>query len=130
MPRRESSPIKIAILGGDRLTSRSLEVALRSVGYDAQFLNGSFTDEPAELLEEVRLIILAPRMSIERRKAFLSRVTGSPAIAGVPVLELVTASNASRNGRGELVGQVSWPCPTEELKHEIEAALLNGTNPQ
>ncbi len=125
MPQRQSGPIKIAILGGDLLVSRTLEVVLRGVGYDARFLNGSFTDEPAELHdEEVRLVIFAPRMNTERRKAFLSRVRGTPATAGVPVLELVTSSNTSQYGREDLVGLVLWPCPTEELTRRIEAVLL------
>jgi hypothetical protein len=128
VPHRKSGPIKIAILGGDLLVGWTLEVALQGVGYDARFLNGSLTDdEPTELLDEVRLVIFAPRMSTERRKVFLSRVRGTPATARVPVLELVTtASDASENEREELVGLVSWPCPTEELEREIEAALLNG----
>ena len=131
MHQGKSDPIKIAILGGDLLVGRTLEVALRGGGYDARFLNGSLTGEPTELLDEVRLVIFAPRMSTERRKVFLSRVRGTPATARVPVLELVTtASDASENGREELVGLVSWPCPTEELEREIEAALLNGVGPK
>ncbi len=131
MPQHDSGPIKIAILGGDLLVGRTLEVALQGVGYDARFLNGSFTGEPTELPEGLRLVIFAPRMSTERRKVFLSRVRGTPATARVPVLELVTtASDASENGHGELVGLVSWPCPTEELEREIEAALLNGVGPK
>jgi hypothetical protein len=131
VPHRKSGPIKIAILGGDLLVGRTLEVALQGVGYDARFLNGSFNGEPTELLDEVRLVIFAPRMTTERRKVFLSRVRGTPPTARVPVLELVTtASDASENGREELVGLVSWPCPTEELEREIEAALLNGGGPR
>jgi hypothetical protein len=132
MPQGDSGPAKIAILGGDALVSRTLEVALQDVGYDARYLNGSLTDdEPTELLDEVRLVIFAPRMSNGSRKAALSTVKGTPATARVPVLELVTtASDASENGHGELVGLVFWPCPTEELEREIEAALLNGANPK
>jgi hypothetical protein len=70
-------------------------------------------------------------MNAERRKVFLGRVKSSPSTAGLPVLELVTtASVASANGRGELVGPILWPCPTEELGREIEAALLNGVGPK
>jgi hypothetical protein len=132
VPRRKAAPIKIAILGGDLLVGRTLEVALEGVGFDARFLNGSLlTEDPTEPLdEELRLVIFAPRMSAKRRKAFLGHVRGTAATAGVPVLELVTASATSRNGREELVGLVAWPCPTEELEREIEAALLNGADPQ
>jgi hypothetical protein len=131
---RESGPIKIAILGGDLLIGRSLEAALSGVGYDAHFLNGSFlsgsslTDVPAERFDGVGLVIFAPRMSTERRKAFLSNLRGAPT-AEVLVLELVTASDdTSENGREELVRPVSWPCSTEELRRNIEAAMLDGTD--
>jgi hypothetical protein len=129
-PHGESGPIKIAIVGGDLLVGRSLEVALQSSGYDAHFLNGSLTDdEPTELLDEVGIVIFAPRMSTKRRRSFLSRVRGTLATVRVPVLELVTtASVASENGREELVGLVSWPCPIEDLEREIEAALLDGVD--
>src|SRR5215212_162256 len=127
MPQGDSGSIKIAILGGDVLVGRILEVALQGVGYDARFLNGSLTDdEPTELLDEVGIVIFAPRMSTKRRRSFLSRVRSTLATVRVPVLELVTtASVASQNGQEELVGLVPWPCPIEDLEREIEAALLD-----
>jgi hypothetical protein len=131
MSQRKSSSVKIAILGGDLLVGRSLAVTLRGLGYDACFLHGSLSGEPADLPEEVRLVIFAPRMSTGRRKFFLGRVRDTPARAGVPVLELVAASDASRNGRkDERVGVVSWPCATEALTRRIEAALLDRAGPE
>ena len=130
MPQGDSGPTKIAILGGDALVGRTLEVALQGVGYDARYLNGSFTGEPAELPDGLGLVIFAPRMSAERRKAFLSRMRGTPTTGGMPVLELVTASAASRNGRENPVHLVTWPCPTGELEREIEAVLLDGADPK
>jgi hypothetical protein len=131
-PQGESGPIKIAIVGGDPLVGRSLEVAFQSVGYDAHFLNGSLTDdEPTELLDEVGIVIFAPRMSTKRRRSFLSRVRSTLGTVRVPVLELITtASVASQNGQEELVGLVPWPCPIEDLEREIEAALLDGVDPK
>jgi DNA-binding response OmpR family regulator len=121
-PRGKSDPIKIAIVGGDLLVGRSLEVALQGVGYDARFLNGSFTGEPVELLEEeVRLVIFAPRMGTEHRKAFLSNMRNS-ATVGLPVLELATVLDEVR-AEQEGVGFVAWPCSIEELTRRIEAAL-------
>ncbi len=128
MPQLDSDPITIAILGGDALVGRTLEVALRGVGYDARYLNGSFTGEPAELPDGVGLVILAPRMSAEHREAFLGCAGGTPATAGVPVLELVTPSAASRNGREEPVRLVAWPCPVQGLEREIEKVLLEGVD--
>jgi hypothetical protein len=126
MSKRKSSPVKIAILGGDLLVGRSLTVTLRGLGYDACFHHGSLSSEPADLPEEVRLVIFGPRMSTGRRKIFLGRVRDNPGRAEVPVLELVAASEASRNGRKhERVGVVSWPCATEALGCRIEAALLD-----
>ena len=127
MPQREAAPIKIVILGGDVLVSRSLEVALQGAGYDACYLNGSFTGEPPTepLDEELRLVIFAPRMGAERRKAFLSNMRSSAATAGLPVLELATVLDEVR-AEQEGVGLVAWPCPTEELVRRIEAALLEG----
>jgi len=134
MPRRAPDPIEIAILGGDLLVSRSLERQLQSVGYAACFLNrslnGSFTNELDELLEQVRLVIFTPRMSTERRNAFLNAVRGTPETARMPVLELVTASDTSQDGREELVDLVLWPCHIGEFKRVIEAILLNGAGPQ
>jgi hypothetical protein len=134
--QRESGSIKIAILGGDLQVGRSLEAALRGVGYDARFLNSSIlsgsslTDEPAERFDGVGLVVFTPRMGTERRKALLSNLRGAPPTAAVLVLELITASEASENGREELVGLVSWPCSTEELGRRIEAAVLDGHGPK
>jgi DNA-binding response OmpR family regulator len=119
--QRAYDRVKIAILGGDLLVGRSLEVALQGVGYDARYLNGTFTDEPAELPEMVDLVILAPRMNSERRKTFLSNVRKS-AMAKLPVLELATLLEEVRVEQ-EGVGLVAWPCSTGELVRRIEAAL-------
>jgi hypothetical protein len=121
MSQRKSGSVKIAILGGDLLVGRSLGVALQGVGYDARYLNGTFTDEPAELPKMVKLVILAPRMNTERRKTFLSNMRKS-AMAELPVLELATVLEEVR-AEQEGVGLVAWPCPMEELVHRIEAAL-------
>jgi hypothetical protein len=131
MPTRDPAPNKIAILGGDLLVGRSLEVALQGVGYEARFLNGSFTGEPAELLdEEVRLVIFAPRMNTERRKAFLNGMRSIHATAGLPVLELATTLDEVR-AEQDGVGLVAWPCPIEELTRRLEATLrLNEADPE
>ena len=68
-------------------------------------------------------------MSTERRKAFLGNMRSSAATAGLPVLELATVLDEVR-AEQEGVGLVAWPCPTEELTHRIEAALLNGAGPE
>jgi len=107
------------------LVSRSLEISLQGAGYDARYLNGSFTGEPAELPEDTRLIIFAPRMSAERREAFLSKIRGSAETAGLPILELSTVLDEAR-AEQEGVELVAWPCSAEELVRRIEAALYEG----
>ncbi len=124
IPQGVPGPIKIAILGGDRLVGRTLEVALQSLGYDARYLNGSFTGEPPEMPDGVRLVIFTPRMSTERRKAFLSWRRSSAATAGLPIIGLATVLDEVR-AEQEGVKLVRWPCLTEELERNIEATLLN-----
>ncbi len=51
--------IVVAVLGGDPVVGRTLELMLEGAGYDARFLNGSFIDKPAELPEEVRIVLRA-----------------------------------------------------------------------
>jgi hypothetical protein len=128
MPQRKPGPIRIAILGGDLLVGRSLEAALRGIGYDVRFLNGAFldgsaTDQTARLLVEVELIVFTPRMRAGRRRAFLDLLRETPATAAVPVLELATTLDEVRAEQAG-VGLVAWPCPTEELARRIEAVLL------
>jgi hypothetical protein len=64
-------------------------------------------------------------MRTQCRKAFLSSMRSSAATAWLPVLELATVRDEARSEQ-EGVGLVTWPCFLEELKREIEAALLNG----
>ncbi len=81
------NPITVAILGGNPMVGRSLELMLKSAGYDARFLNGSFIDKPAELPEEVGLVILTPGLHRKDRKRFLrERENRSGAATKVPVL--------------------------------------------
>jgi hypothetical protein len=115
-------PITVAILGGDPVVGRTLELMLKSAGYNARFLNGSFVDKPAELPEEVWLVILAPGLNYKGRERFLSSVEDAPATEKVPILELVRASEREL---AEQPGYVLWPCPAKDLKQCIEAVLLN-----
>lgn len=115
-------PITVAILCGDPLIGRALELMLQDIGYGARFLNGSPIDEPAKLLDGVQLVILGPRLSTNRREAFLSSMRSTLATAGLPVLELVIALDETRGGQTR---RVQWPCRVEDLNREIEAALLS-----
>ncbi len=119
--QKDHSPITVAILGGSPVVGRSLEEMLKSAGYDAQFLNGSFIDKPAELPEEVGLVILTPGLHYKGRERFLKgREKTSAGTTKIPVLELVTASERER---ADQLGYVLWPCRVKDLEREIEVTL-------
>ena len=99
---------------------RSLEALLHAAGYDARFQPEPLTDGLGELLADSRLLLVAPGLSAESRKA-VEKVVMSPATK-IPVLELLPANGGKVGIQG--AGVVSWPCPLEELQRRIRAALL------
>ena len=111
--------LTVAILGGDPVVGRTLELMLKGAGYDARFLNGAFINRPAELPEEVRIVILAPGLHPKGRECFLNGMESVSATSKITVLELVRASDRARDDRR---GSVLWPCRVQDLKQEIEAA--------
>ncbi len=99
---------------------RSLEVLLQAAGYDAWFQPEPLADGLAKWLAGSRLLLVGPGLSADSRKALTDMLMCTTKI---PVLRLLPA-----NG-GEVVGiqgvdSVPWPCPMEELKRRIRAALL------
>ncbi len=120
-----NAPISVAILGGDPVVGRTLELMLESAGYNARFLNGSFVDKPAELPEEVRLVILTPGLNHKGRERFLNSMENAPSAKKIPILEMVRASERERTKQ---VGYVLWPCRAKDLRQEIEAVLMAGSH--
>jgi hypothetical protein len=103
-----------------------LELALGSVGLDVRWLQRSLADEPAELLGGVELVLLGPRLSAGDREAFVNFVRSSPAKAGIPVLELVTAPYGARAGQENGVDpcrDVAMPDRRPEAKDRSCTAL-------
>ncbi len=100
---------------------RSLEALLQAAGYDGRYEPEPSADGFAELLADSRLLLVAPGLSAELRETLADTVV-RPATK-TRVLELLPA-----NG-GKAVGiqgaqAVRWPCPLEELRRRIRAALL------
>lgn len=120
-----SAATTVAILGGDPVVGRTLELMLQITGYNARFLNGSFADKPAELPDEVRLVILTPGLNQKGRERFLNSMQDTPAPKKVPVLQLVRASEREQTKQA---GYVLWPCRAKDLRQEIEAVLLAGSH--
>jgi hypothetical protein len=114
----------VAILARDAVAGQALELLLQGAGYSTRLLVEPVADESGELLDGVRLLLLAPTLSTRYREAFLKSMRSVPATAKTPVLELVATLDA-QNGQG---GYVLWPCRIEELHQEIEAALLLGSD--
>ncbi len=117
----------VAILGGDRMVGRALELMLEGAGYDARFLSGSFVDRPAELPEEIQVVILTPGLPPRGLEGFLNGIERASTRERIPVvLKLVSASDRTQDSEQ---GSVLWPCPLKDLKREIEAALIASSMP-
>src|SRR5215208_7170980 len=67
-------PTTIAILGGNSVAGRALEVLLQGVGYDTRLIEDPPERSPEQLLEGVRLLLLAPTLSAESRETLLAEM--------------------------------------------------------
>lgn len=120
----ESNPASVvAIVSGNAIVGRALEVLLRSAQYSVRLLADPSFDKPG-LLDGVQLLLLAPGLDAVRHETLLGTIDGVSSSVRVPVLELVDATQAAQAGDGHCV---SWPCRSEDLKREIKAALFAGS---
>ncbi len=119
------SPNTVAILARDAVAGQALALLLQSAGYNTLFVVETVVDKLAEALDGARLLLIAPRLSARHREDFLNGMRSVPAIAQIPVLELITVHDGTRP---ELEGHVLWPCRMEDLKEKIEAALMSGSH--
>ena len=112
---------KVTILGGDPVVGEALEVLLQAAGYDARFQPEPSAAGLGELLKDSRLLLVAPGLSAECRKALVDMAVG-PA-KKIPVLELIPADGGEAvDIQG--VDTTPWPCPQEELQRKIRASML------
>src|SRR5918994_3087150 len=116
-----TGPTKTATLGGNWVAGRALGALLKGVGYDPRLIEVPPESPPEQLLDGVRLLLLAPTLSTESREAFLAEMGGTLAAANIPVL---TLSTTIREALGDGPVIIPWPCRLEELTKKIEAALL------
>jgi hypothetical protein len=113
---------KVTILGGDPVVGEALEVLLQAAGYRTRFLHESLMDELlGELLPDSQLLLIAPVLSAERRKALLEMMQDPTTPVNVPVLQLLPANGVQHLQGGRIV---LWPCSGEELKRAIDALLI------
>ena len=76
---------------------------------------------PEQLLEGVRLLLLAPTLSAESRETLLAEMGSTLEATNIPVL---TLSTTIKEALGDGPVSIPWPCRLEELTRKIEAALL------
>jgi hypothetical protein len=94
---------------------------LQGVGYDTRLIEDP-PERPAEqLLEGVRLLLLAPTLSAETRETLLAEMGSALDAANIPVL---TLSTTLKEAPGDGPVFIPWPCRLEDLTKMIEAALL------
>ena len=116
-------PPTVAILGGNPVVGRALEYLLESSDYGTRFFS-EYLDESAELPGGVRVALVMPALSPDRNDALVTRLRGASGTMFLPIIELVTSPNG-HHGAHRI--QVSWPCSVEELRRNIEAALVEGS---
>jgi len=94
---------------------------LQGQGYDTRLIDEYDAGEPGEVLGGVQILLATPTVSTEARARFLDCMRSSPSTATIPFL---TLSTAPKNEPADQTGRVLWPCRLEDLRMEIEAALL------
>ena len=110
----------VAILSGNPLVGRALELLLDSAGYEVRLLEEPEAFEVGDLLEGADVVLLRPGLSNNRREDFLRAMTSRLQTATIPVLALSPGPKRALAGVERLV---SWPCRIEDLAREIEASL-------
>ena len=111
----------IAILGGNAVVGRALEILLRGVGYEVRLLGEPEAFEPEGLLGGVDVLLLGRGgLGDDRREERLSAMASTPRTAAIPILSFSPGPKGSIAEEDRLV---PWPCKIEDLAQEIEAAL-------
>lgn len=103
------------------MAGRALEALLQGVGYNTRLIEDPPVGDPEELLEGVKLLLLAPSLSAESRGALLADLGNALDAANIPVL---TLSTSLREVLGDRSVFIPWPCRLEDLTNKIEASLL------
>ena len=109
----------VAILSGDPLVGRALELLLEGAGYEVGLLEVSEALRVEDLLQGVDVLLLDRGLSDGRREDSLGALAGTLETATIPVLSL---SPGPEGASAEEDRVVPWPCRMEDLLREIEAA--------
>jgi hypothetical protein len=114
-------PTTIAILGSDTLAEDILARLLEHEGYNTRIIEAYPTGLVEELLEGVDVLLLAPGLNPDVRRAFLEAMRSTPKTAAMPILPLCPTLRQAL--LDELSASTSWRSHFEELIGQIGAAL-------
>jgi hypothetical protein len=101
----------VAVLGGNTIVG------------EVRFVTEELFDDPRSF-DGVQLLIFAPGLDPERRKAIVELITNASLQLSIPILELVGNTRAQRAGVGRYM---LWPCRPDDLKRQVKTALLANT---
>jgi hypothetical protein len=110
----------VAVLSGNPLAGRALELLLEGAGYEVVLL-----EEPEallgveDLLAGVDVLLLGRGLSEGRREYFLKAIASTLETAAIPVLSLSPGPEGAPAKEDRVV---PWPSRIEDLSREIEAA--------
>jgi hypothetical protein len=135
LPKISSSKPSLSIWG-DSVVGQALVLLLRNCGYEANLLPPSPLDQHLPLKDSssnsLLLITPTPRLSLKKRRAFLSALRSTPQTATIPVLELRMIGEEAQEEEEEEQRAirddsswhyVPWPCRIEKLDQRIEALI-------
>jgi hypothetical protein len=103
------------------VVGRVLEVLLQGLSYNTRLIDETDAGTLEEVLGGVQLLLATPTVNTESRARFLDSLRSTPGTATIPVL---TLSTAPKTDPADQAGLVLWPCRLEDLRTEIEAALI------
>jgi hypothetical protein len=116
--------VVVVVVGGDAVVGQALELLLRSTDCSVKFLAEPYLNAPGSL-DGAQLLVLAPGLGAQKRKAILESVRSEPTMRSTSVVELASDARASQLEERHFL--VPWPCRTEDLRQQVEAALLAGS---
>ncbi len=109
----------VAILSGDPMVGRALELLLEGVGYEVRVLEEPDAKGVRDLLHDIDVLILDRNLSNGRREDLMGALATTLETATIPILSLSRGSEGTPAGEDRVV---PWPCKIEDLAREIEAA--------
>ncbi len=113
----------IAILGGNPVVANALALLLEGEGYTTKVIGEYPTEDAAELLEGVDVLLLYNGLSNGTRQKFLSFLRSSPKTAQMVVLRLSSDLKEELVPAEDEYTAVAWPTRIGNLTQQIEAAL-------